>query len=320
MRDAWSRWKARLLCRAPEPVPEPARDACALRADALPAGTTLGGVTVARPAGRGATAVVYAGVDAATGEPRALKVWCPREGTADARADAAARERFLGEARHAARLMHPGIVRVLDGGSERGLTFIVSEWFAGTPLAHWTSPAHRLPEPVVLDIAAQLAEALAHAHRQGVVHRDVKPSNALYDPATHRAALTDFGLARAPDAQASRSGMMLGSPAYMAPELLAGQAADAPSDLYALGVLTWELLAGRPPFEATSIGALLRAVAREAPPPLASVRPDWPAATAAALDALIAPLLRKEPEQRPADALAWAAQARAAAGALGQPG
>jgi serine/threonine-protein kinase len=165
----------------------------------------------------------------------------------------------------------------------------------------------------VLDIAAQLAEALAHAHRAGVVHRDVKPGNALFDPSTRRAALADFGLARAADAQASRSGLMLGSPAYMAPELLAGQPADARGDLYSLGVLTYELLAGRPPFEAASIGALLRAVAQEPPPPLASLRPDWPAAMAEHLDALVAPLLDKDPARRPADTTAWSATAHEAA-------
>jgi eukaryotic-like serine/threonine-protein kinase len=171
---------------------------------------------------------------------------------------------------------------------------------AGSNLARYVGAQHRLPEPLVLDIAAQLAEALAHAHRHGVVHRDVKPSNALFDPATRRAVLTDFGLARAPDAQASRSGVFMGSPLYMAPELLAGQPPDARSDLYALGVLTYELLAGHPPFEAASMGALLRAVAQSPPAPLA----------AEPLDRLLQPLLAKDPSRRPSDGDAWAAQAR----------
>jgi serine/threonine-protein kinase len=276
-----------------------------LRADALPPGTVLGGVTLSRPIGRGATAVVYGGVDSATQQPRAVKVWSPGAG-AD---NETARQRFLQETQQAARLEHPGIVRVFGGGSQGGLPFIVMELLAGGTLARHADAEHRLPEPLVLDIAAQLAAALAHAHRQCVLHRDVKPSNALFDPASRRAVLTDFGLARAPDAQASRSGVLMGSPVYMAPELLAGQPPDARSDLYALGVLTYELLAGRPPFEAASMGALLRAVAQSAPAPLATLRTDLTPAAAAQLDQLLGPLLAKQPSRRPSDGDAWAAEA-----------
>ncbi len=277
-----------------------------LRADALPAGTVLGGVVLSRPIGRGATAVVYGGLDSTTHSPRAVKVWSPSTG-AD---NETAQQRFLQESQQAARLEHPGIVRVFSGGSQDGLSFIVMELLAGDTLARYASAEHRLPEPLVLDIAAQLAAALAHAHRQGVLHRDVKPSNALFDLASRRAVLTDFGLARAPDAQASRSGVLMGSPVYMAPELLAGQPPDARSDLYALGVLTYELLAGRPPFEAASMGALLRAVAQSPPAPLATLRADLTPPAAAQLDALLGPLLAKQPSQRPSDGDAWAAAAR----------
>ncbi len=276
---------------------QPAEGASPLRADALPPGTVLGSVTLARPIGRGATAVVYGGMDNSTQTPHAVKVWSPQPG---AGADEASRQRFLQEAQRAMDLNHRGIVRVFGGGSQSGLTFIVMELLAGSNLSRYASTEHRLPEALVLDIAAQLAEALAYAHRQGVVHRDVKPGNALFDPATRHAALTDFGLARAPDAESSRSGVFMGSPLYMAPELLAGQPPDARSDLYALGVLTYELLAGRPPFEAASMGALLRAVAQLAPAPLAAPQ----------LDRLLEPLLAKDPLQRPADGDAWAALAR----------
>jgi eukaryotic-like serine/threonine-protein kinase len=285
--------------RSAEPSPP-------LSADALPCGTVLGGVTLARAIGRGATAVVYGGLDIATQTPRAVKVWRPQPG-AD---DAAARERFLQEAQRTMDLAHPGIVRVFGGGTQAGLPFIVMELLAGSTLARYANAEQRLPEPLVLDIAAQLAEALAHAHRQGVLHRDVKPSNALFDLATRRAVLTDFGLARAPDAQASRSGVFMGSPLYMAPELLAGQSPDARSDLYALGVLTYELLAGRPPFEGASMGALLRAVAQSSPTPLATWLANGTPLAAGRLDQLLAPLLAKEPARRPADGDVWAAQAR----------
>jgi eukaryotic-like serine/threonine-protein kinase len=279
------------------------------RGDALAAGRVLGGVTLERTIGHGSSAAVYAGAEADSATPRAVKVWAP-PGGAD---DAAQRARFLDEAQRIQALDHPGIVRVYRSGTQDGLSYIVCELFPGGSLARYAGPEHRLPEPLVLDIAAQLAQALDYAHRQGVVHRDVKPSNALFDLATRRAALSDFGVARGLDAQASRSGVLVGSPVYMAPELLAGQSASASSDLYALAVLSFELLAGRAPFAAGSMGALLRAVAQAAPPPLATLRPDWPEAVAARLDRWVAPLLAKNPAQRPADGAAWAALARAAA-------
>jgi eukaryotic-like serine/threonine-protein kinase len=294
-----ARWSARL---------QRGRGA-ALRADALPAGLRLGGTVLTGPIGRGSSAAVYAATDARSGASCAVKVWCRRSGDDGA----AARLAFLAEAQRSQGLDHPGIVRVHRSGSERGLAWIVCELFTAGSLARHAVRGALLPVPTVLDIAMQLAEGLSHAHRHGVVHRDVKPSNALYEPATRRAALADFGIARAPDAEASRSGVLIGSPVYMAPEQLAGQPASASSDLYALAVLTFELLAGRPPFEAGSMGALLRAVAQAAPPPLATLRADWAAAVAARLDAWFEALLAKDPAQRPADGAAWVARARAAA-------
>jgi eukaryotic-like serine/threonine-protein kinase len=293
-----TRWTDRTFAAGPADAP--------LRADALPSGTVLGGVSLTRVIGRGATAVVYGGVDVATHGARAVKVWNSAAGSDDD----SARTRFLQEAQTAAALSHSGIVRIFGGGSQAGVAFVVMELLSGSPLARYASPQHRLPEPLVLDIGAQLGEALAYAHRQGVVHRDVKPANVLFDLTTRRAVLTDFGLARAPDAQASRSGVLLGSPVYMAPELLAGQPPDARSDLYALGVLTYELLAGRPPFEAASMGSLLRAVAQLPPPPLGTLRADIAPPAAERLDGLLAPLLAKQPALRPANGDAWAAQAR----------
>jgi serine/threonine-protein kinase len=300
--NGFSRWDS-----APPQAPIPPRG------DALPAGLVLGGVSLERAIGRGSSAAVYAGTDTADGSPRAVKVWAPRGGGEDA----AQRASFLAEALRVQALNHPGIVRVHRSGTQDGLSYIVCELFAGGSLARYAGPDHRLPEPLVLDIAAQLARALDHAHRLGVVHRDVKPSNALFDLATRRAALGDFGVARAPDAQASRSGVLIGSPVYMAPELLAGQSASASSDLYALAVLSYELLAGRAPFAAASMGALLRAVAQAAPPPLATLRPDLPEAVAARLDRWLAPLLAKDPSQRPADGAVWAEGAHAVARELG---
>lgn len=306
--NAFARWFAALAGRGRPP----------LRPHALPAGAVLGGVMVGAPIGRGSSAVVYAATDVASGEARALKVWCPAAGLPAPDA-AAARERFLAEGQRMQALRHPGIVRVHDSGQARGLAWIVAERIADGSLAAFTGGSVRLPPADVLDIAAQLADALAHAHRHGVLHRDVKPANVLFDRATRRAALADFGLARAADGPASRSGQLLGSPVYMAPELLAGQPPSAASDLYALGVLTWQLLAGRPPFEAASMGALMRAVAQSPPPLIGPAVPGLNAAAAARLDALFARWLAKEAAPRPADGTALAAALRDIARVLPPP-
>jgi eukaryotic-like serine/threonine-protein kinase len=274
--------------------------------EALPAGTLLGSLRIERALARGASAALYLATDVDTNAPLAVKVLCPVGGDDDERQ--AQRARFLREAEHASALDHPNIVRIFGGGQVREAAFLAMEFLPGSNLTRWTGQARCLPEAAVLDIAAQLAEALAHAHRKGIVHRDVKPANAIFDPGRRHVTLTDFGIARAPDAQATRSGLLVGSPSYMAPELLAGAPPDARSDLYALGVLTFELLAGRPPFDQPSMGALLRAVATEPPPPLASVRPELKGAQA--LDALLAGLLAKDPAARVADGSEWAARAR----------
>ena len=295
--SSWfDRWSSRRRAAAPEPAPP-------WPASQWPAGTLMQDLRIVRRIGRGATATVYAASHEAGPAAVALKVH-------DAEPRPELRAQALAAAKRASHLEHPNIVRVHGGGEIGDCTFVIMELLPGQTLARYTAAPHLLPEALVLQLAADLAAALACAHRQGVVHRDVKPANVVFDPATQRATLTDFGLARAVDAEASRSGVFIGSPLYMAPELLAGQAPDAASDLYALGVMTYELLAGRPPFESASMGALLRAVAQSPPPPLSTLRADWAPDMAERLDGLLAPVLAKQPSQRSADGDAWAAQAR----------
>ncbi len=280
--------------------------AAPLRPEALPAGTLLGQIRIERLIARGASAVLYAGVDEAADTAVAVKLLCPPQSGSGPRASDEARTRFLQDAELASRLRHPGIVRVFGGGSVRGMAFVVMELLPGVDLTRYTQASRLLPEALALDIAARLAEALAYAHREGMVHRDVKPANVMFDPATHSVKLTDFGLARSVDAEATRSGVLLGSPAYMAPELLGGARADARSDLYALGVLLFELLTGRLPFEGDSMGALLRAMATQAPNTVQALRPDLPGAQAAALDAVLAPVRARAALERLGDGDAWA--------------
>lgn len=259
------------------------------------------GCIVDRVLGSGATSTVYAAFDDAAAEWRALKVFAPSPGL-DPDQIAEAGTRFVREAELAARLNHPGIVRQYRAGHDGVLDWLLMELLPGTDLRRYAAPSRLLPEAVVLDIGARLARALAHAHGAGIVHRDLKPANVIVDWRSGRVTLTDFGLARAADAAQTRTGLVLGSPGYMAPELLAGAPPSPASDLYALGAMLFELLTGARPFEADALGELLRRVASEPAPDLRLHRPDLPPALARLLMALLA----KRPEQRPAGAAAVA--------------
>jgi serine/threonine protein kinase len=272
--------------------------------DLLPPGTRFAGLRIERALARGAAGTLYLAIEEASDTPLAVKAL--RLGATAPGDGGQARDAFEREARTAMALRHPAIVTVHGVATLSGLGCIVMELLPGTDLARYTQPGHLLPEALVLDLVARLAEALAHAHRQGVVHRDVKPANVMFDPASGSVKLTDFGLSRSADAEATRSGLLLGSPVYMAPELLGGARADAASDLYALGVLLFELLTGRLPFEGASMGALLRAMASRAPQTVRALRPDLPAAQADALDVALAAVLTRTPLDRQHDGDAWA--------------
>ena len=295
----------------------------------LQPGQRFAGCRVLKPLARGALGVLDAEVDEASGEGRALKLIAPLPGT-DAQAAREAAQRFAQAAAAATRLRHPDIVRVHGAGTEGGRAYLVMDLLGGCDLSRYTQRARLLPEPVALRVAERMARALAHAHAHGVVHRDLKPANVMVDWAADRVTLTDFGLARLADAERTRTGLVLGSPSYMAPELLAGQAADARSDLYALGVLLFLLLAGELPFDAPSLGELLRQVAGEPAPDLRQRRPGGATAATgatgaapAAMDAvaeLVAQLLHKQPARRLADGGALADALAAAAARLGPAG
>jgi serine/threonine-protein kinase len=272
-----------------------------LAGEPLQEGQRFAGCIVARRLGRGAGSVVYAAFDDRADAWRALKLLLPAPGMDPALA-AEARARLLREQGVAARLQHPGIVRLHDCGEAGGVAWLTMELLPGADLTRYTRAARRLPVPVVARLGARLADALAHAHAAGVVHRDLKPANVMVDWASDRVVITDFGLARSADSEGTRTGLVLGSPGYMAPELLAGAAPQASSDLYALGVLLFELLAARLPFEAEGLGALLRQVAGSPAPDLRHCVPPPHDAALAPLAALVASLLAKTPAQRPANA------------------
>lgn len=255
-----------------------------------------------REVGRGTQGAVY--LARKPGDDRILALKLVRLPSTQPQ-DAAALQ-FTAAAKAACSLHHVGIIQVFEFGLDGTWGWIAMEPIAGTDLSRYTTPARLLPEALVLDIGARLAEALAYAHRQGVVHRDVKPANVLVNWALDEVKLSDFGLARGAWAANTGTGVVPGSPAYMAPEQLAGLVPGAPADLYALGVTLFELLCGRLPHAAENMGELLRQVAQDQAPSLQSLRPELPPGVAA----LVARLLHKVASERPVDGDAVAQELR----------
>lgn len=276
-------------------------------------GVEFAGYPLVRTFAHGALGELHLATNPTDGAPLAIK-------TVRLHGGELTRERFVRESLAAERLQHPAIVRChahgVQGKGESAVGWIAMEWVPGTDLSRYVSPARLLPEPLVLELMAQAAEGLAYAHSQGVVHRDIKPANLLFSPGPSRLKITDFGCAHLSDAERSRSGVLTGTPVYMAPEQLTGAPVDGRCDLYALGVVLFELLTGRLPFEAGTMGELTAAITRTPPPPVTTLRPELPAA----LDELLARLLAKSPAGRPADGQLLAQALRQlAAGMPGTP-
>ena len=208
-------------------------------------------------------------------------------------------ERFRDEARHTAMLSHPSIATTYDYGEDGHTAYLVMELVPGKALSQIISERAPLSADETSRILSQAAEALAAAHAAGVVHRDVKPGNIIVTP-TGAVKLTDFGIARAlGDAALTRTGEVIGTPHYLSPEQALGRPATAASDVYALGVVGYEMLAGRRPFDAETPVATALAHVNDVPPPL----PMWvPPSLASAIMAALA----KEPVERPASARAFA--------------
>jgi serine/threonine protein kinase len=203
-------------------------------------------------------------------------------------------ERFLREARAAARLKHPHIVTIYDVGRASGWHYFAMDYVEGQTLAEIIEQQGAASVDQALRVARPLAEALDYAHSQGLIHRDVKPSNIIVGQGGS-ITLTDFGIARAAQAtRLTRAGTVMGTPRYMAPEQARGDRVDRYTDQYALGIVVYEMLAGKAPFDEESTPTLLYKIVHEAPPPLQAARPDLPGAATRVL----ARTLAKQPSDR----------------------
>jgi serine/threonine-protein kinase len=213
-------------------------------------------------------------------------------------------QRFRAEARHTALLNHVGIANVFDYGEEEGSAYLVMELVPGQPLSSIIEHEQVLSPDRTLSIIAQTARALAVAHAQGLVHRDIKPGNLLITP-DGRVKVTDFGIARLADqVPLTQTGQVMGTAQYLAPEQATGQTATGSSDIYSLGVIGYECLSGHRPFSGESQIAIALAQVNDAPPPLPETLPT-------PVRALLMSMLAKDPKDRPANAIKLAEAAEA---------
>ncbi len=245
---------------------------------------------VERLLGRGRMGVVFLARDVSLERPVAIKLLPPEYAS-----DLDARERFLREARTAARLEHPGIVPIHYVDHSDELVYYVMKYVSGETLRRRIEAAEQLHAQEVARIVVEVAGALDYAHRNGVIHRDVKADNILLEGATPRAMVTDFGVARIADHRTlTATGELLGSVHYASPEQLSGSSVDARSDLYSLGVVTYYALAGALPFDAPTIAGVIGQHLVDPPPPIAASRPDLPRE----LERVIERALAKDPAER----------------------
>ncbi|WP_435736197.1 Stk1 family PASTA domain-containing Ser/Thr kinase [Cellulosimicrobium sp. PMB13] len=259
---------------------------------------------------RGGMATVYLAVDRRLDRDVALKVMHPHLAEGATGADFVSR--FRREARAAARLTHPGLVAVYDQGLDGDTSYLTMEYVAGTNLRRVMLSEGTLTLGRTLDVLSEVLDALAAAHRAGLVHRDIKPENVLLD-ADGRLKVTDFGLARAVnEVTSTTTGTILGTVAYLSPELIATGACDARTDVYAVGILAYEMVLGSVPYVgSTPIQVAFQHVNNDVPPP-SDTAPWLPPE----LDDLLCALAARDPADRPADAGAALALVRSVRAAL----
>jgi serine/threonine protein kinase len=234
--------------------------------------------------GAGGFAVVYLVRDVNLKRKLAVKVLSP-----DVIASHSVLERFKREAETIAQLSHPHIVPLHFIGQKDDLVYLVMQAIDGGSLAERMTREGQLPIEEAARIFSEVASALAHAHKRGVIHRDIKPQNVLLDAESGRALVTDFGIARtAEGGNLTATGMVVGTPAYLSPEQVTGEPSDHRADIYALGVMMYEMVSGQPPFTGATPTAVLMKRLAGPPQPLRALRPDVPQALEELVDACLA--------------------------------
>lgn len=257
---------------------------------------TIGGHRVVRLLGSGGMGRVWLAHDDRLDRDVAIKVMLPAKAL-----EPTSRERFLRESRAVARIDHPHVVTIHHVGEEGGLPYLVMPFLEGRSLADHLRREGRLPIAEALRIAQEIAAGLGAAHARNLVHRDIKTDNVILVGPARRVRIIDFGLAReasAPSHSLTLDGLVVGTPSYMAPERATDGDVDGRADLFGLGVILYEMLSGRLPYEGRSFVAVLAAIARGTPTPLSDVAPEVPSAVAE----LVMRLIAHDPADRPADA------------------
>ncbi|HET8820238.1 MAG TPA: Stk1 family PASTA domain-containing Ser/Thr kinase [Thermoleophilaceae bacterium] len=254
------------------------------------AGNTMidGRYRILRRIGSGGMADVYCAEDTHLGRQVAIKVLHRRFAQ-----DQEFVERFRREAKSAAGLNHPNVVGVFDRGEHEGTYYIAMEFLEGRTLKDIVTAEAPLEQDRVVDLGVQILQAAGFAHRHGVIHRDFKPHNVIVDELGH-AKVTDFGIARAGASEMTETGSIMGTAQYLSPEQAQGHAVTATSDIYSIGVMLYEMLAGRLPFDGDSAVAVALKHLSEAPAPISQWRPD----VHPALEAVVMAALAKDPAQR----------------------
>ncbi len=250
---------------------------------------------VLKELGRGGMGCVLLAEDTKLQRNVALKVMLPRFAR-----DVKAKERFLREARAAAKIRHDNVITIHQVDEANGVPFIALEFLEGAPLDKFLKNKGTLALPLAVRIAREMAEGLAAAHKQGLIHRDIKPGNVWLEAPKGRVKILDFGLARAEsdDTHLTQSGAIVGTPAFMAPEQGRGEKVDGRCDLFSLGVVLYRMTTGHQPFEGPTTVAMLMAIAMNTPKPARSVNAKIPES----LEKIMTKLLEKDPAQRYASA------------------
>jgi serine/threonine-protein kinase len=252
----------------------------------------FGRYKIEKELGRGAMGVVYLGRDPKINRQVAIKTLDYSQFSS--KELNSLKTRFFREAEAAGRLSHHTIVTVYDIGEEQDFAFIAMDYVAGVPLSDYTRKDKLLPVCEVYRIIKVVAEALDYAHRQNVIHRDIKPGNIMYNRDDKLVKITDFGIARITDSVKTKTGSFLGSPSYMSPEQMTGAHVDGRADIYSLGISFYQLLTGTLPFKSDSLANLAYRIANEKHKPIKAVRSDLPASATR----IINKALQKNPEKR----------------------